>query len=155
MILTPHFIFGALLGHLIPNKLLALAVAFLSHYVLDAVPHWDYDVKNLKAKRWFSSVGELAEVTLDFIGGFFIVLWLGAWLDLRNILWILASGFAAILPDFLTFLMILNPENKLLKSHHWFHGKKIHWFKNKNNSLLFNISSQILIILLAIALMQR
>jgi hypothetical protein len=40
MLLTPHAVMGATVGALIDKPVLALPVAIASHYLLDAVPHW-------------------------------------------------------------------------------------------------------------------
>lgn len=47
MILTPHAVFGAALAsalHLSPGY--ALAAGFVSHLLLDMIPHWDYELKS-------------------------------------------------------------------------------------------------------------
>ncbi len=41
MTATAHSLVGVSLGRLIPNPIIALSAAFLSNFVLDAVPHWD------------------------------------------------------------------------------------------------------------------
>lgn len=49
MILTNHAITGAALASLTPNQpLVGFTVGFLSHFVLDAVPHWDYYLASFK-----------------------------------------------------------------------------------------------------------
>ena len=45
MTLTTHAIFGAGLASLMPEHPVAAFIAgFASHFVLDAIPHWDYAI---------------------------------------------------------------------------------------------------------------
>lgn len=41
MLLTPHVVAGVAIGSAIHNPVLAIPLAFLSHFFLDAIPHWD------------------------------------------------------------------------------------------------------------------
>lgn len=61
MILATHAIAGAALGKLSNNTGAAFFLGFLSHYVLDRIPHWQYDVK----KYYLDENGHEAW-TLDF-----------------------------------------------------------------------------------------
>lgn len=45
MLYTPHFLTGAAIVSLIPNPLIGLPLAFLSHVALDLTPHNDFDLK--------------------------------------------------------------------------------------------------------------
>jgi hypothetical protein len=61
-----HALTGALIGLTVANPALALPLAFLSHFVCDAIPHYDPpeldNVKRLKSKRFvyeFLVVGAL------------------------------------------------------------------------------------------------
>ncbi len=52
MILTPHAIVGAAVANLVPNEpVLGFVFAFLSHYVLDMIPHKDYDINSFMDKK--------------------------------------------------------------------------------------------------------
>ena len=45
MILATHGIIGAGLASFFPNNFgLAFAVSFASHFALDIIPHWDYEL---------------------------------------------------------------------------------------------------------------
>lgn len=47
MILTTHVIAGAALAAAMPNRpLLAFATGVVSHFLLDAIPHWDYKLRS-------------------------------------------------------------------------------------------------------------
>jgi hypothetical protein len=41
MLETPHVAVGAAIASKIPNPLIAIPLSFLSHFVLDKVPHWN------------------------------------------------------------------------------------------------------------------
>ena len=41
MLSTPHLLVGAAIVKSIPNPAISLPAAFFSHFLLDAVPHWD------------------------------------------------------------------------------------------------------------------
>ncbi len=47
MILTTHAIVGAAVAEIFPsNPILGFFAAFFSHFILDAIPHWDYKIKS-------------------------------------------------------------------------------------------------------------
>jgi hypothetical protein len=47
MILTTHAVVGAALATFLPSHpVIAFAVGFASHFVLDAIPHVDYPIKS-------------------------------------------------------------------------------------------------------------
>jgi hypothetical protein len=41
VLLTPHVAVGIAIGAALPNPVISVPLAFLSHYLLDMVPHWD------------------------------------------------------------------------------------------------------------------
>lgn len=45
MLSTPHFLVGAAIGSVVPNPVAAFALGFVSHFVLDQIPHWDPGTK--------------------------------------------------------------------------------------------------------------
>jgi SNF family Na+-dependent transporter len=52
MILTPHAIVGATLANIFPDDpALGFGLAFVSHYVLDILPHTEYDIGNFYDKK--------------------------------------------------------------------------------------------------------
>lgn len=51
MTILPHVAFGAAVGSLIPNPYLASGAGFISHFVLDFIPHWDPNLRNLSKRR--------------------------------------------------------------------------------------------------------
>lgn len=121
MILTPHILAGALIGAQTTNPIAAFVFGLVSHYLIDKIPHWDYDIKKIEEKSG---------------GGKIITQWLKIGFDLA--LPLLIIGFLApneqilklsllgaaggILPDFLLYLSWQFPV-KILTAHAKFHDK--------------------------------
>lgn len=92
MLSTPHLLVGAAIGQIIPNPALAIPLSFLSHFPLDAVPHWDGGAPKPPFK--FSTV---LKTIFDLIFGLALI-FLITFGKQREIS-ILASSIAAISPD--------------------------------------------------------
>ncbi len=140
MVLTTHAVVGGALGRLLAiNPILALAVGFLSHFVLDLIPHWDYPlrsktadargVKQLHFRFGSSAVVDLAWIGLDFLIGLTLVYWLfpvtngSSWL-LSSVAW---GALGAVLPDALQFVYAQwKPRflSGLQRFHHFIHAKQ-------------------------------
>ncbi|MBI2297804.1 MAG: hypothetical protein HYU66_02415 [Armatimonadetes bacterium] len=74
MVGTPHLVAGATLGRVTGRWWLALPLAFLSHFLLDAVPHLDWH--RLFGGPHGVTTAEVACGILDFAAGLWLVLWL-------------------------------------------------------------------------------
>ena len=140
MILTCHLLTGAAIASKIRPVPLALILAFLSHYLLDFIPHRDYSAENIFKRRWRKAKLDFLKIFLDFSLGILLV-----WLLSGKSLIISAAVFLAVLPDGLTFLAWVFPKNKLLSKHCLFHQETIHFIKNKKVSLFWRIFSQVLV----------
>jgi hypothetical protein len=130
MTATNHAITGALIGLSIGNPAVAIPLAFISHFALDAIPHYDQAEQDM-AKRLGSK---------QFI---YEQLILGAGLCLSLVIalaithprhWLVASvcAFAATSPDLFwipRFVHVkrtgkdLLPSNWFLRFHHWIQWK--------------------------------
>lgn len=93
MLSTPHLLVGAAIVQAVPNPEIALPAAFLSHFVLDAAPHWDGSPKSPFSKKL------LGGIAADYIFGVALILLITTGND-RQLL-ILAGAFLATLPDFI------------------------------------------------------
>ena len=140
MILMVHLLLGAVIVLKIKFLPLALPLAFLIHYPLDMLPHWEYSIKNILGKNWKNSFKDFFKVSLDISLGILLI-----FIFSKNFFLSLWGGLFAILPDGLTLLGLIAP-NKLLIAHENFH-RKIHLFKNleerKKISPLWGILVQI------------
>ena len=101
MLETPHVVVGAAIAYHVPNPLIAIPLAFASHFVLEKVPHWNPHL-NTELKKYGKVTSQstkivIADVTLSLIAGFYI-----ASLVLPNYAHaatILLACFASVLPD--------------------------------------------------------
>lgn len=93
MLSTPHLLVGAAIVKAIPNPFISLPLAFLSHFALDTIPHWDGSPKAPFSKKttiW---------VIIDYIFGLSLVYLFSVGLQNQYLIW-----FGAVLatsPDFI------------------------------------------------------
>ncbi|MDP3003890.1 MAG: hypothetical protein Q8N43_00015 [Candidatus Azambacteria bacterium] len=109
MILASHIIISGLLGSKTQNYFLAAAIGLVSHYILDAIPHWNSylspefkikaeaeDGKFIKEKFFWKEMGKIVIDILVGLGLLFIFL---KNLSYLNIAAVFISVFFGILPD--------------------------------------------------------
>jgi hypothetical protein len=119
MLETPHVAIGAAIATKIPNPLIAIPLAFVSHFVLERVPHWNphivTETKKFGAPTKKSLTIIALDVTLALIVGSFI-----AWRalpDTGHAVTILGASFASVLPDLIESpYFFLKMRNKFLKN---------------------------------------
>jgi len=101
MLETPHVAVGAAIAAKIPNPFIAIPLAFASHFVLDAVPHWNPHIVRetrkygVPTKKSFMII--VIDSTLALVLGSFIAY--QALPDTTHAITILAASFASVLPD--------------------------------------------------------
>ena len=102
MLYTPHFLTGALVLKFFPNPAIGLPLAFLSHLVLDMMPHNDFELKpgitlkeflGMEKRRRNFIIGALG---IDAILAAIAFIWI--FLRFKN-LWLILGGIAGVLPD--------------------------------------------------------
>lgn len=131
MVLSVHTLVGGALSATLPlSPIASLAVGFVSHFVLDAIPHSDYPLQSISKDREdrgqdaMVKDGRLAHDLfingIDGILGFLILV--GLTFNSSSLFSIIAGGIGACLPDGLQFLHFLFPKNKPLKAFKNFHG---------------------------------
>lgn len=109
MTATNHAVTGALIAMVIPNPLVAIATALLSHFVLDALPHYNPPQITKKTFRGFKESWErkfsyrsfriIFSVDMFLLLAILIILPLATAYEVSS--WVvLASSVAAISPDF-------------------------------------------------------
>jgi len=120
MLCTPHLLTGAAIVMAVPQPELSLPLAFLSHFVLDTIPHTEPGtfLSQTRTEPTIPSKTEMKWAALDFFLGFLILVFL--FLRLRNP-FLLYGGFLAVLPDFINNV----PYRHQLKR--FFGLKQIHW----------------------------
>jgi len=95
MILIPHILTGGAIGRKADKIWLAFVFGWLSHYALDAIPHWEY-MKNLA--QMFVPANFL-QIIIDLILGFLAVWFLTRSFSYSEKLPIFIGAIAAISPD--------------------------------------------------------
>ncbi|MCX6731677.1 MAG: hypothetical protein NTX55_01680 [Candidatus Parcubacteria bacterium] len=155
MILTTHAVVGGAIMKLMPHHpVTGLFLAFASHFVLDALPHWNYHLDSyaynekepLKSVLYFNKkfLADLVKIGLD--GTFGLIL--SVIMFRSSFPWVALGAISAMFPDFLQFLYLQTrrePFLSLQRFHLWIHTK--HEIKKINFA---GIISQIAIIVLAI-----
>jgi len=148
MLETPHVVVGAAIASKITNPLLSIPISFLSHFVLEKVPHWNPHL-NAETEKYGkptqkSTIIAVVDVTTSLIIGSFI-----SYKALPNVnqsLNILACCLVASLPDIVEGpYFFLGYRNKILK-------KWIDWQKSIqiDTSFIPGVLSQTATILAAI-----
>jgi hypothetical protein len=165
MTLTTHAVAGAAVAELFPNHpVLGFIGGFLSHFLLDAIPHWDYkilsnyanpDVAMAQNEQGISSATalkvdsnfylDLVRIGSDFLLGFALsfIIWHPGGSHEQKIVFI--GALAGMLPDFMQFVYTRFPYQPIvaLQTFHRFMHAKL----KLNNRPIIGITSQILIII--------
>jgi len=136
MILSVHATFGAAVASMVPNHpVVGFIFGFASHFVLDAIPHRDYDLisletgpdKNLKTidliQKKFALIRDMLLVSFDALVGFCLAFIF--FFNPTHPFIFLIGALAALIPDFLTFLYLLL-KHKPLGHFFDFHADIIH-----------------------------
>lgn len=127
MTATVHGLVGASIATMIPNPVIAFPIIFLSHFLLDKIPHWD-PLTN-KANKTFPRI--LSEIGVDYITSYLLViLFFGVFFQSQNLPYLLLAAFISQLPDTLEGPYILTKKHfpvfyQLYQVQHWFHDV---WF---------------------------
>lgn len=160
MILTTHAITGAAIASIIPkHPILGFALGFMSHFILDSIPHWDYNLSSYTedkinplnndiviSKKF---IFDLFKIGLDLIIGFTFTFLFFGYSHPNYFIFALAAGaVGGILPDALQFLYFKwrkEPLVSLQKFHTWVHSKI-----RLNKRPFLGITTQIIIIFIII-----
>lgn len=161
MILSTHAITGAAIASVLPNNpVLGFAAGFLSHFLIDSIPHWDYKLRSAKKDPNNSlnddlSLGkdfllDLIKISIDGLLGMAVVIFL--FFDysvtqlfslsvLKSVIFWGITG--ALIPDFLQFVYFKfrhEPFTSLQRFHDFIHGKRIpsdHWILGISLQIIF------------------
>ena len=146
MILLVHLLFGAAIGSVVKNIPLAIILAFLGHYLLDLIPHVEYNIEGITEKQWRKKIPVFTKIAADLLSGILLI-----FLFSKNQPILYICAFFAILPDGFTVLNTLLP-NKMLESHNRLHTQKIHFLKDKKISKFWRITGQIIVVIASLTL---
>ena len=158
MILTPHLLIGAAIGAKTHNLGLIIILGLLSHLVLDRIPHWDYSnpgISNFKKTKDLKRfIFDLLKIVIDGVIGIIIVFLLiqkvDLRLDIRNLIFILLGIIFATLPDILLFFSFTVFPAKISEKIVNFHHKFFHCKKEGHRITFLNLTTEIIVIFLAI-----
>ena len=141
MINTPHLLAGASIGSEIHNPWIVAIAAIISHFILDSVPHAEYNIDGVKDgkidKRF---IKDFVKILLDLFFGLTLIVLFAYKSPYFN--YIIEGALFGIFPDFLLFITYIFPL-KLLKTIAEFHYK-IHWFLGKKISGNILVMSQVI-----------
>lgn len=118
MLETPHVIVGAAIATKIANPVLAIPLAFLGHFVLERVPHWNphlnTEIKKYGKPTKQTTILVIADVCTSLVIGGYIAS--RALPNTGHAATILLSSFAAVLPDVIEGpYFFLGVRNELIK----------------------------------------
>jgi len=160
MILVTHGIIGAAAGSFFSfNPWLAFASGFLSHFVLDAIPHWHYKLKSFKDNKKAldrdivfnkNSLTDLMKLGLDGSLGLIFPILIFWPIQPFSLHIIVFAAIGGMLPDALQYVYMKfrhQPLTSLQKFH-----MKIHAERLLDKKPFFGISSQVLIVLLGVGI---
>lgn len=161
MIYTPHIVVGAVIGAKTQNLGLIIIFAFLSHIILDLIPHYDYSLKKLLAfihkkkdgvrkKIFIDCLKGAVDILLGLIIVFFILHKNGFFIHINytHLGLIVAGIFFSTLPDSIQSFFHIFPSKIGLKYTKFHHA--LHWHNKKKESKItfLNVTTQIVIIII-------
>lgn len=147
MIELPHTVVGAAIAVKLGNPALALPLAFLSHFALDPIPHWNPHLytemkKNGQVSKT-SKMFMIGDVVLSLAAGFFIAYKMLPNTALFSLA--LAGAFVAVFPDLLKSpYYLLKMKNPLLVRY-----VEVERSIQGNSSPVFGIATQLLVTIAA------
>jgi hypothetical protein len=114
MILFTHAIAGAAVAEAVRDPVGVFIFAFASHFILDALPHWDYHLRSVKANLTHGlqdiALGrdfafDFFKISVDAILGTLLALYMYGYLLTPGDYGIIFLGvFGGLLPDLLQFV---------------------------------------------------
>jgi len=139
MLLTTHAVIGAGIASLFPKQpALGVILAFLSHYALDTIPHWNYALRSRKYDAENELHGEilinkdflrdLIKIGVDFALGLILAFYIFKEPNVKNNLLPLLGALAGTFPDALQFAYYKirrEPFLSFQKVHIFFHSKDL------------------------------
>ena len=143
MVLASHILAGVALGINLNNPATTAVGAFALHFVLDAIPHWDYDIYSSRKKAALKVGADLAIVGIA-------VLFLIRHMPPEQQINALIGGFSGVLPDGLLFLSFIF-KNKYLDRFARFHNFW-HWLivlKDTESPFIWGFGIQVAVIFIA------
>lgn len=139
MLLSVHATVGAIIGENVNSPVLAFILAFISHYLLDVIPHGDTAL--VKAYREnFKQKAMIYLITFDIFSSialFFILFFFHKITFSEPVLWGIVGG---ILPDIMVAIYEITNKyfRRLHRLHFWTHDR-LNWTISLKLGLLVQI----------------
>lgn len=99
MTATGHALIGTVIAAKVGNPALAIPIAIASHFLCDALPHWDTGTNRDKKSKTRFFVETLADLALGFILSWVLIVWI---FPATNLLYAFLMILVAQSPDWLT-----------------------------------------------------
>lgn len=161
MTLATHAITGAAVASLTPQQpILGFVAGFASHYLIDAIPHWDYPILsdsihpqkgNIRMRFDRVFFRDARNFTLDAALGIIVALLVFAYPPTGlATLTIMAGAIGGILPDPLQFVakkLPHEPFSSLQRFHQWIHTG---WHMRETGYHWLGIISQLAFVVLVV-----
>lgn len=163
MILTTHAVIGAVAASMVPgHPALAFGLAFASHFVFDAIPHWHYRVRSIQRNKHDRMkndmvigkhfAGDVALIGCDALLGIGISLIVFSYFLHLPYAYIAMGAIAGILPDPLQFVY-WKFRHEPIKSLQRLH-MRVHAETDLDARPLLGVGSQILLMGLSVILLK-
>lgn len=161
MTLTTHAVIGGVVASFFPtHPEIGFAGAFLSHFILDSIPHWDYPLKSFELKTADIMSGDmimgkrflkdLINIGIDILIGTLATIYILLLLGKFSLPILIAGVIGGIIPDALQFVYMKfrhEPFVSLQKFH-----MKIQKDRRLKSKPLIGIIMQIAIIVIIVAI---
>jgi hypothetical protein len=155
MTLATHAVVGSAIASLVPtHPVIGFCAGFLSHFLLDSIPHWDYPLKSDSinpSKGGALKLDKNVIIDLSCIGfdiGLGLAFSIAFFISNAPFLPIIIGACAGIIPDVLQFVYSRYPKSflKYLQAFHlWMHAET-----NLNNRPVLGVSLQALLIVIVV-----
>lgn len=130
MILSTHAVIGSSISYAFSlNPIASFVAGFASHFLLDAIPHWDYQLESSHIHPEKSHETNSRELFRDLVKIFFdVVIGIGLSIFVFHsgyMFAILCGAFGAMSPDFMHLLYSKFPKGLILRFyqfHSWIHS---------------------------------
>ena len=117
MLELPHAIVGATIAIKIGNPFLSLPLAFLAHFLLDILPHWNPHIFTEMQATGKVSKKSITIIALDAFLALSVGLFMALqyWPDTNRVIIILLGAFMGVVPDLVEApYFFFHSKNKLL-----------------------------------------
>ncbi len=105
MLLTPHTLIGIAISSLFRNPIISFPLSFVSHFLADLIPHWDFFYNGARINKQIT-----LGITLDFLTAFVLGIFFALKAQPNNLQTanIIGCSFFSNLPDGIELFYLCN-----------------------------------------------